>query len=97
MREREYKLEGRLFEPRNPSQWSLGLAPLSLLPSVGPSPYLSYRVPDKQTRGLSFYLEEKPPPLKSNLTSPALARLAGVWTELASRRPICPDCLSPPL
>lgn len=60
-----------------------------------PSLYFYFRVSGKQTKVLSFYLEETLSPLNSNLISPAPDRLVGAWRELASPRPIYPDCPSP--
>ena len=81
--------EREAFGAQVPSQWSL-VWPLLLsflllaLHCIYPSGYLAH----KSKYCLSIW-KRSLGPLKSNLTSPALARLVGAWTELPG--PICPD------
>lgn len=74
--------EREAFGAQVPSQWSL-VWPLLLsflllaLHCIYPSGYLAH----KSKYCLSIW-KRSLGPLKSNLTSPALARLVGAWTEL---------------
>lgn len=83
---RENLSEREVFGAQVPSQWFGHSCSFLLLAlhCIYPSGYLAH----KSKYCLSIW-KRSLGPLKSNLTSPALARLVGAWTELPG--PVCPD------